>query len=242
MTIGRVRFGDLYRLDFADGKSYIGACVCGAKQRYKSHQRNVNTGSTRPVHKAWREYSPPKLVLLKRNVPIEKLWVMEKKAIIKYNTLVPNGYNGHNGCDFAPGMFGKKHTKESRKKQSVARKGKPFTEEHKRNIGLGQLGKKKSAKHCEKNRISHLGKKASDETKAKMSAVRKGKKHTEESKELIRQFNIGRKMSQEANEKNRHAHLRENLSEETRERMRLSALNREARKRAPLMDYLQLSI
>ena len=223
--------GDLYRLDFSDGKSYIGASLSGAKKRYLSHQRQARKGNSALVYVAWCDYGAPKLVVLIKDLNEKKLWVAEKNAIQKYNTYFPNGYNSQMGKIEAPGMLGKKQSLEARKKVSVANFGRSFSEEHKKNMSLGQRGRKHSMEHREKNRARHLGKKASDETKAKMSAVRKGKKHTEKSKELIRNYNIGRKMSKEANEKNRKAHLRENLSEETLKRMRRSAQVREAKKR-----------
>ena len=108
MPKSEVVVGELYQLTFMDGKSYIGACTCGAENRYKDHRKSANGGSTSPVHKAWRKFGQPTLTVLKRNVPVEKLWFAEKNAIIKYNTKTPNGYNGRFGSAKPPGMFKKK--------------------------------------------------------------------------------------------------------------------------------------
>ena len=101
-------------------------------------KKTVNNGSTSAVYKAWRNLGPPKLVVLKRNVSVEHLWSAEKKAIIKYGTLLPNGYNYKNGSDVAPSMLGKTLSEESKDK-----------------IRQNNLGKRHSEKTKDKMRASH---------------------------------------------------------------------------------------
>ena len=67
-------------------------------------------------------------------------------------------------------MFGKKRTKETKRKISEAHKGKKHTEEHVKKI---------AEKNC--------GKKRTKETKRKMSEAHKGFSHTEESKKKMRE-------------------------------------------------------
>lgn len=150
-------FGELYQLIFADGMSYIGASIHGAKRRYNEHQYEVRMGSTRLMHKAWRELGPPILVILKRNVPETLLWLAEKKAIIKYGTKTPGGYNGQNGCESAPSQLGKVHSEEAKARRSRANSGSNHP----------MFGKKHSEESKDKNRLSHLGRKHTDETKEK---------------------------------------------------------------------------
>lgn len=144
MPSKNIRFCDLYRLDFPDGKSYIGACTCGGAERYKRHQKAVKGGSTLPVHKAWRRLGPPILIILKKNMLEEKLWSAEKQAIIKYGTKVPYGYNGYDGRDKAPGMLDKKHSENTLKIMSDAKKGKRHSLEHIEAVRQANLGKKRT--------------------------------------------------------------------------------------------------
>ena len=93
-------------------------------------------------------------------------------------------------------MRGKKFSKESRKKMSLAKKGKPshfkgmtdrWTPEQKKKIGIASAkrweirtppwtGKKKSASHRRKLSISLTGKKLSPETRLKMSMAHKARR------------------------------------------------------------------
>ena len=52
---------------------------------------------------------------------------------------------------------GKKHTEETRKKQSEAHKGKTFSEEHRKHLSEALKGKPKSEEHRRKNSESHKG-------------------------------------------------------------------------------------
>ena len=52
-------------------------------------------------------------------------------------------------------MFGKKHTEETKRKMSVARKGIIFTEEHKRKLSESGKGRKQSKEHKRKNSESN---------------------------------------------------------------------------------------
>jgi len=187
--------GDLYRLDFANGKSYVGASTRGtagnkkAEKRYVEHEREaILQNSQHPVHVAWRNYGSPKLVVLQRNVPAEKLWSEEKKAIIKYNTKVPNGYNGYFGRDTAPGMLGKKLNKEQKDR-----------------IGLGHRGRKDSEQTKKKKSqamLEHYKKHPrTEETKQKISKANSGRKQTEEEIESRRRANTGKKRTNETKQR-----------------------------------------
>jgi hypothetical protein len=83
-------------------------------------------------------------------------------------------------------MIGYKHTKESRLKMSIAKKGKP--------------SHRKGTKHTEetrkKMRLNHRGmsgKKVSEETKKKMSLSKKGKLFSKEHLENLRKSHLGQK-------------------------------------------------
>ena len=181
--------GTLYRLKFADGKSYVGACLCTASRRYHRHKRLAIDGDTAPVHEAWRRLGAPALVILATDISEDALWGAERNAIKNHTTRIPHGYNATSGSSRPPGHFGKKgamtgrkHTAAARLKMSQSSIGKPGT----------NLGKKFSQEHRERIRQAMIGKRHTIEALAKMSAAHRGSVHSQETKEKIRLGNIGR--------------------------------------------------
>ena len=72
-------------------------------------------------------------------------------------------------------MFGKQHSEETRRLMSDAKRGKPKTAEHARKVAEANKGQKRSDETRKKQSELKLGKKLSDEHKRHMSEVRKGK-------------------------------------------------------------------
>jgi len=147
-----------------------------------------------------------------------------------------------NTCQIAGNTFGNKHSKETRAKLSMARKGKkigPRTIEARKNISDALKGRKFSEEHIAKLREVNKGNKHSlghrhtEESKLKISLARKGKpgcKHTEEFKRLLGERRRGSKMSEEAKNKislankgNKYC-LGRIVSEESRQKSRQSHL------------------
>ena len=194
--MSKSKTGDLYRLDFVDGKSYIGACTCGAEKQYHKHQRYANKGSNRPVHVAWRKYGEPKLVILKKSLLENVLWGAEKMAILRHNTKVPLGYNGHYGSDKAPGFLLKKHTDEQKEIFSRIvhdRYQNPEAREKHRQANLGRKQTDAVRKNCRLAALKrHREKPFSEKTKEKIRQTNLGKKHTEETKLKMRQSHAKR--------------------------------------------------
>lgn len=173
--------GLLYRLNFASGKSYIGATTQNLNARIRRHELAAlgKSGHKFDVHRAWAEFGKPEVILLSGYDTAEELAQAEIEAIDKYCTLYPNGYNLTRG----------RRTKFSNKtseRRSKAFIGKVFSEEHCRRIAeaakrrdpstrkdLSKFwkGKKQSAEHIAK-RIRPRGWKHSEETKAKIAAAR----------------------------------------------------------------------
>lgn len=183
--------GDLYRLDFADGKSYIGASI-RSRKRYEEHRRLALQGNTAPVHAAWRLHGKPTFTILERGLQNDALWRAERNAIYHYNTLMPHGYNCMPGSEKAPGHLGFVASLETRKKLSNFHSGKKLTLEHAEKISKALTGK---------TRPAH-----SEETKKKMRLSHRGSigyKHTDETKQKIRLVQLGRKHSAETCEKRR---------------------------------------
>lgn len=85
----------LYRLDFPNGRVYIGATTQTLKYRLQIHFQDARAGSLAPVHAAIRKFG-------KRSVSISALVIgpesyiyeLEREAI---RVLAPNGYNVSRG-------------------------------------------------------------------------------------------------------------------------------------------------
>lgn len=70
--------------------------------------------------------------------------------------------------------LGKKHSEETKRKQSESHKGKKHSEEWNKKVGLAQKGKPKSKESIEKMRQALIGKKLSEETKKAISLGQSG--------------------------------------------------------------------
>lgn len=178
----KLSVGDLYQLIFSDGKSYIGACTCGAENRYKVHCGDATYGSHLPVHDAWRRLGAPVLVVLERGLVKEQLWVAEKRTIKNLKTKVPFGYNSRYGSDKPHGRFGKKLPKNTKELMSAKAILRFLDPKEREKIGKPQRGKTISEDSKKKNRQAHLGKKLLEDTKRKIGKANLGKTRTPEVK------------------------------------------------------------
>lgn len=111
--------GIIYRITFANGKSYIGQTIQTLTQRWQKHQsaaRRNKTGGCALLNAALRKYGATdcKLeTLLICNV--EQLDLYEDRMIDCYNTLAPNGYNLITG-----GNSNKQMSQQTRAKMSAS--------------------------------------------------------------------------------------------------------------------------
>ena len=83
----------LYKLDFPNGKSYIGITSKNAQERFKQHCRPSKKQN--PCQLAIQKYGKEnvKLTVIVTVDSWELLCLAEIEAIEKFNTLKPNGYN-----------------------------------------------------------------------------------------------------------------------------------------------------
>jgi group I intron endonuclease len=177
--------GYIYLLtDKRNGKQYIGKHI-GIDPNYFS-------GGIIP-NKIVKKYGKETFtkIILEENINDENLLsIREKYYIEKYDTF-NNGYNLSMGGDGGGSWInkkteeekqriskikreknlGRKFSKETLEKMSLAKKGVPLSEEHKKNIGLSQSG------------VNHpwFGRNHSEESKQKISKSRKGIKNPEHS-------------------------------------------------------------
>lgn len=132
--------GTLYKLDFANGKSYVGITTKSLKTRIKHHAADAANGSQYAVHKAWRKHGEPVMTVL-AVVEDRDLAETEIRAIKEFNTLVPNGYNMTPGGEDSPmlvpeikaKLVGIKRSDESKAKMSASKKG-TMSEAHRQKL------------------------------------------------------------------------------------------------------------
>lgn len=172
--------GYVYRIEFPDGKSYIGATRKTPEERLARHIYQSKIDSNRKVYQAIRLFGTDDLkihVLFHSNeIDFNDLLEKERYFISKYNS-IEEGYNtthGGEGGKLNLGkdnhFYGKHHSEETKKKLSNYRKGKHLSEETKKKIGSSSLGK-----HHKKESIDLMKKIAKDKNGKKVICVTTGK-------------------------------------------------------------------
>ncbi len=247
--------GQLYALDFPNGKRYIGITTKTAEVRLKGHEQALRTAKTNgPVlYRAWRKHGAPALTVL-AIVEDEDLYDTEKRAIAVFGTLSPGGYNLTEGGESSPmkhpevaakaaaAKRGVKRSAETRARMSTAKRnpsaetrakisaaglGRKASAEACANMSAARRGKKRSPEAVAKTAAANRGRRTSPEAIAKMAATKRGRKHSAEHRAKISAANRGRKHSAEA--RARMSAAKRNPSTETRARISAAAKNRRAK-------------
>jgi len=157
----------LYKLDFADGKSYIGITSRSVAVRFGCHRRDALSNSNKEVHEAWRRLGAPTLVVL-ATVEDNMRDEAERAAIAEHGTFTPGGYNHTTG-----GSHGSRCSEAGRERNRAAQVGHVVTPEARQKIGEANKRRVISQETRERLRAAQTGKVASPETLAKMSAAAK---------------------------------------------------------------------
>lgn len=173
--------GTLYRLNFSDGKTYIGATTKSIKTRFSNHRSAAKIGRSAAVSEAWRVIGEPSLEVL-AIVENSELPATEALAVTAFGTLVPNGYNMLAGGGAHPstsrdvveriaqkkrGVKGRKHSEETKARMRVVQANRVLSPDALRRISEANKGKKRSAETCA--RISAAKRNPSAETRRRMS-------------------------------------------------------------------------
>lgn len=187
-----------------NGKAYTGSSV-NIERRRREHLRVLRQGKHHSIHfqRAWDLYGEEafKFVVLEIIEDAERRLATEQKRI---NERLAAGTSYNMARDVSAPMLGRKHTKETRRKQSKAHigiqycLGRELTDEtrHKLSVALtGELNPNWGKKHTDEqkqaqsermmgNQISvgnqhWLGRKHTDASKRKIGAAHKGKPLTE---------------------------------------------------------------
>jgi len=149
-----------------NGREYVGQTINSLKKRKSEHiSVALSIHDNNYFHSALRRYGPENFdwKTIHECVNIDDLNKWEIYYIKYYNTF-NNGYNLTLG---GFGSIGYKHTKETKKKISIANGGKRSS----------WYGKRHSEETKKRMSESHKGKKLSEETKRKLSEALKGEKN-----------------------------------------------------------------
>lgn len=129
-------------INIINDRIYIGQTVFSLETRKYKHETVGNTGYY--FHNAIRKYGKDnfKWQILCNCESKEELYKKEKYYIKKYKSNIKGC--GYNMTDGGESPLGRKHTEETKKKMSEAKKGRknPHTKEWNRKIGSAQLGDK----------------------------------------------------------------------------------------------------
>lgn len=176
--------GQLYALDFPNGKRYIGITTKTAEVRFKGHEQALRTAKTNGpmLYRAWRKHGAPALTVL-AIVEDEDLFETERRAISVFGTLSPGGYNltegGEAGCSQHPevrakiGAASRNPSDETRAKLSAAGRGKKMSPEAIAKRSAARRGKKRSPEAVAKTNAANRGRKHSAEARARMSVAKR---------------------------------------------------------------------
>lgn len=184
--------GELYRLDFADGKSYIGATKHPAVKRFRDHTLAAKSSKKGIIYDAWRQQGAPVLVVL-AIVENADLAMLEEKAVNIFQTKFPNGYNFVDGGKKAPSLDAKVaekianalrgrkvvRTDEQRRQHVERMRNQVFSEETKRKMSLALKGRVFTSEHKEKLALAKRGRILPEETKVKMRAAQRARRKAE---------------------------------------------------------------
>jgi len=117
-------YGYIYKIQFPNGKNYIGLTTTSLEKRKNEHKLFANRGVQYCIYKALRKYDMIdtfELIEIDKADTLEELFEKEIKYIQSYNShyVYGNGYNMTYGGD---GVVGYVFTEEDNKKNSEARK------------------------------------------------------------------------------------------------------------------------
>ena len=117
-------YGYIYKIEFPNGKHYIGLTTSSLEQRTKEHKRCAKRDNTFCLYKALRKYDMIdtfELIEIDTADTLEELYEKEMNYIQAYNSyyIFGKGYNMTYGGD---GLNGYIYTEEDRKKMSKSRK------------------------------------------------------------------------------------------------------------------------
>ena len=214
-----------------NNKVYIGSSV-NIDRRWVQHKQDLTSGKHHSIHlqQAWDKYGEQnfKFEIIEEVQKQEHLISYEQVYLEYYKSY--EGDKGYNICKVAGSPLGLRHSEETKRKMSEAKRkqseetkkkiseahnGKKLSEETKQKLREVNTGKKLSEET--KRKIGEASKKMSEETKRKISEICSGKKRSEETKRKISEAHTGRKLTEE--HRNKLSEAKKNISEQTRRKI-----------------------
>ena len=116
--------GELYKLNFSNGKSYIGIAFASAQTRFIRHRREAMRGKVNALYNAWRKHGEPNLQVL-AIIETHLLHEMEIRAISTYRSFSSAGYNMTLGGEGTSGWVPNQEFRDRVKAQMVALNANP---------------------------------------------------------------------------------------------------------------------
>ncbi|CAB4141321.1 grpIintron_endo, group I intron endonuclease [uncultured Caudovirales phage] len=206
-----------------NNKVYIGITTKDPIDRWNQHlKKHFNKNFI--LYKAMRKYGPDNFhfSIIEQTNNLDHLKELESKYIQEYNSYCfTENSNGYNMTLGGKGLFGYKHSNQTKKKLSEANKGKPLSEETKRKLSEANKGRTLSEEHKRKVSETLKGRTLSEEHKRNLSKAARGKQkiHSEESKRKMRDAKIGKPLSEETKRKLSEAFKGKPRSEETKRKI-----------------------
>ena len=197
-----------------NNKVYIGSSV-NIDRRWVQHKQDLTSGKHHSIHlqQAWDKYGEQnfKFEIIEEVQKQEHLISYEQVYLEYYKSY--EGDKGYNICKVAGSPLGLRHSEETKRKMSEAKRKQ--SEETKKKISEAHNGKKLSEET--KRKIGEASKNMSEETKRKISEICSGKKRSEETKRKISEAHTGRKLTEE--HRNKLSEAKKNISEQTRRKI-----------------------
>jgi hypothetical protein len=217
--------------NIANNKVYVGSAV-NIDKRWQIHKYDLAKGKHHSclLQRAWDKYGEEnfKFEIIEEVKNPEHLLSYEQVYLDYYKSYEND--RGYNICKVSGSPYGIKHTEETKRKMSEAKRkqseetkkkiseahnGKKLSEETKQKLREVNTGKKLSEET--KRKIGEASKNMSEETKRKISEICSGKKRSEETRRKMSESKTGKKLSEEHRKKLSEA--RKNMSEETKRKI-----------------------
>lgn len=189
---------------------YIGKTIKKPEERYYSHIYSPNNKMYvgRWIIKLAKKNLLPKLVILEKNIPLDKL---DEREIFWIKNGREAGWRLTNTTDGGGGALGFKMPKEIVERVALTKRGKKLSAEHRAKTSASMKGRpghpmpeghlEKMIKAREGILNPRKGIKMSEEARKHLSEINKGKHHTEETKAKISATSKGKIFSEETRAK-----------------------------------------
>lgn len=222
--------GIIYKLEFSNGKAYIGLTTTSLKLRLRDHRKATLGKTPYAVHRAWLKYGEPRVTIL-AIVADAYIHAAEIAAIREHNTKIPHGYNLTDGGEGCVGMIVSEITREKLRKHNLGKKKSPEALAKLKASLMGHaVSDAARRKIGEKNRAHMTGKKLTPEAREKLVAFNTGRTHavSDEARAKMRSAKLGTKQTAEHRAKIAASNMGRVMTAETREKLAKSATGRKA--------------